>query len=582
MSKSNQVIRPSQLITTFGPGSIVETPSGPVVLKSMDEIFNLIGRQPDEFEIVDGRLSKSTLDDARICRIPANAEIGDPTDTWIYPADGFPYWALCAQHPGHQVLYGSDEGCPDCRSFNPWERRQKRGREAIRFVTACEAGHLDEVPWHALVHGSRRCGTKHYLWHGGGRALRLVKIECPKCKTSVNFGNAYGRQWTCTGRQPEHGPRPNQSGSACTRPATIVQRGSANLRMAELVTALTILDMPERLHDVLGAKSFLSRLDVLREADLLDHDAVLKQAKSAKIASDDVDYLARVPWSEILLALEQLLGLQPNSPEAVREAELKRLREAAVSGAPIAVKDEPLDSPPLFEVKRSDVRSIIGPTGQMTLRVTPISRLRMVMAQTGYRRLNPETGHIVSTSFTGKGGITWYPGVELFGEGVFIDLKDAPLPVAGSRWPLWQNRYMAGDSASLLNHPAHVWWHSLSHRLLWALSVDSGYSSAAIRERVYVQLKNDNVVSSGLLLYTVQPGGDGTMGGLISLVNRFERVLERALQDVDTCSNDPLCEEAPRSGADGVACYSCLFASETSCEHRNRGLDRLLLTENLP
>jgi len=69
---------------------------------------------------------------------------------------------------------------------------------------------------------------------------------------------------------------------------------------------------------------------------------------------------------------------------------------------------------------------------------------------------------------------------------------------------------------------------------------------------------------------------------MVSLVTRFEDVLTRALQDVDTCSNDPLCEEAPTIGADGAACYSCLFASETSCEHRNHGLDRLLLSGNLP
>lgn len=72
------------------------------------------------------------------------------------------------------------------------------------------------------------------------------------------------------------------------------------------------------------------------------------------------------------------------------------------------------------------------------------------------------------------------------------------------------------------------------------------------------------------------------MGGMISLVDRFDRVLRRALGDVDTCSNDPLCEEAIGSGAEGAACFSCLLASETSCEHRNHGLDRLLLAENLP
>ena len=33
----------------------------------------------------------------------------------------------------------------------PMARRQKAGREAIRFVMACEAGHLDEVDLHVTV-----------------------------------------------------------------------------------------------------------------------------------------------------------------------------------------------------------------------------------------------------------------------------------------------------------------------------------------------------------------------------------------------------------------------------------------------
>jgi hypothetical protein len=72
--------------------------------------------------------------------------------------------------------------------------------------------------------------------------------------------------------------------------------------------------------------------------------------------------------------------------------------------------------------------------------------------------------------------------------------------------------------------------------------VDSGYSSAAIRERVYTYTENNKTVG-GLLLYTAQSGGDGTLGGLIGLVPHFERILKSALRNVDACSNDPICIE---------------------------------------
>jgi hypothetical protein len=226
-----------------------------------------------------------------------------------------------------------------------------------------------------------------------------------------------------------------------------------------------------------------------------------------------------------------------------------------------------------------NVRRASRAGGPLLFRVTPISRLRMVMVQKGYQRMDPQTGKEVSVAFR-HGTETWYPGVELFGEGVFIDLPDAALALAGPRFEAWRRRHSTVPEAR--SNPVHVWWHTLSHRLLQALAIDSGYSSAAIRERIYAVTDAAGVTRGGILLYTVQPGGDGTLGGLIAQVDRFSHVLTAALRDLAICSNDPLCEDAPASGAEGSACYSCLLVSETSCEHRNLGLDRLLLYENHP
>ena len=52
----------------------------------------------------------------------------------------------------------------------------------------------------------------------------------------------------------------------------------------------------------------------------------------------------------------------------------------------------------------------------------------------------------------------------------------------------------------------------------------------------------------------------------------------RSLSDSAVCSNDPLCEEAAET-REGAACYACCLISETSCEHRNKMLDRLILRE---
>jgi hypothetical protein len=154
----------------------------------------------------------------------------------------------------------------------------------------------------------------------------------------------------------------------------------------------------------------------------------------------------------------------------------------------------------------------------------------MVMVQTGYRRVEPLTGDLVSTMF-GWSGVNWYPGVQLFGEGIFIDIPDDHPRPSGPRADAWAALAASATDADEAEraHPVQVWWHSLSHRLLRTLSIDSGYSSAAIRERTYLSA-NTGDPTGGVLLFTVQR----------------------------------------------------LLASETSCEHRNLGLDRLLLLDNLP
>ncbi len=579
MARPHQELRPSQFIITYGPGSILETGSGPVVIRNVDEFYRSIGEQPSDFEIFDDRLCRAELDQNRICRLPTNAELDRPVNDWIYPGERFPFWCLCTQHRP-QVLYQAGRGCPQCGAMADWARREKAGREVIRFVVACSAGHLDEVNWAAAAHGQQRgCRvSQFYLWHGGGRSLRFVELECPNCGTRGNLGQAYNRPWQCSGRYPEQGPRPRQS--TCTQTARMLQRGAASLHLPNIVSALTIVDMPSQLHAILTDSRILGSIRTLQQIGMLNQPNFIQAVTAQSVHQSTIDFLQQTAWIEVEDAINQLLQWQQGTNRSLAEDEFIRLVRAASHGAP-PVPPSQIGAPPMFEVPLSGVRHFPGPNGAIQFRVSPVTRLRVVLVQRGYvRPIDPQNTQEVRVAFD-WGGQTWYPGVELFGEGIFIDLDDVDLPLSGPRFHDWTQRYNASNG-ELSNHPAHAWWHSLSHRLLRALSIDSGYSTASIRERVYMTFDDQGATRGGLLLYTVQPGGDGTLGGLVALVDRFDQILQTALQDVDNCSNDPLCEDAPAAGASGAACYSCLLVSETSCEHRNMGLDRLLLMENMP
>lgn len=589
----SQFIRPSQFITTYGPGSILEGQNGPVLMLSIEEsgIFP-DGTSVRNFEIVDQRFSDSLLDGNRIVRIPTNAELGKPENFDLYTTSSFPAGSLCVEH---NIIYRYDRdkqiGCPRCGNMENkgW---QKARNEAIRFVMACPGGHLDDVNWTGIVnHRRNNCHPDYMLWKGGG-TLSDIEICCPICGACINLGIAYNIEYNCTGRLPE-----KRQYTRCDLKAKMMQRGAANLRMPEIITSLTIPPRSTELYEIFGTKEarllFISgppqrKEDVLRILRMAEENGLIQRNFSARVEQFEESRIMQA----IMKTQEQV---NVNNENQYRVEELDALQKAATFGEFVVPADTP-GAPPRFEVHRTDVKSFEMPSRRL-IRVTPVSRLRVVAVQKGYRRLDPVEGVVVETSYN-MDGDKWLPGVELHGEGVFVDLEPYESHSSIEHWNMngqaynqWLSAYLNPaiyeDQGIDLNyeclHPVFVWWHTLAHRLINALSVDSGYSSAAIRERIYVK-HTERGSTGGILLYTAQSGGDGTLGGLIATVPHFDRVLFSALRDVHICSNDPLCAGNLFSPGkyNGAACYACELVSETSCEHRNMFLDRNLLVDNLP
>ena len=127
-----------------------------------------------------------------------------------------------------------------------------------------------------------------------------------------------------------------------------------------------------------------------------------------------------------------------------------------------------------------------------------------------------------------------------------------------------------------LRDARYVLMHTFAHLLIKQMSMASGYSSSAIRERIYF---GDDM--SGVLLYTGSSDKEGSLGGLVELGNISQlRILMRdAFQEALVCTNDPECLNNMPAGnnSNGAACHSCCMISETACENGNRMLDRGLI-----
>ena len=134
--------------------------------------------------------------------------------------------------------------------------------------------------------------------------------------------------------------------------------------------------------------------------------------------------------------------------------------------------------------------------------------LSTVTVQIGYRREIPRDDPILNPAELVRVGfndrtrpdLRWYPGVEFLGEGVFVmmDSDDGwGFPLSGRTVVEWERAlqnpgdyplYVFRSSEREELSPRFVWWHTLAHLLIRSLSLEAGYSTASIRERVYLQL----------------------------------------------------------------------------------------------
>jgi hypothetical protein len=191
----------------------------------------------------------------------------------------------------------------------------------------------------------------------------------------------------------------------------------------------------------------------------------------------------------------------------------------------------------------------------------------------------------------------WVPASEVRGEGIFIQFNEQRIlewargTAVDHRADEFVDAHKKWRAVRFIEPPEdgfpgmrYILIHSFAHALMRQLALESGYSAASIRERIYARpAERDGGPMAGLLIYTSAPDSEGTLGGLVSLgqPHILERHIAQALEAMRLCASDPLCAEHPpsREGRTlhAAACHACLFAPETSCERGNKYLDRSLL-----
>lgn len=551
-------LRPNQIITTFGPGSVVDA------VKDSVTILDIPYWKKRGKKIIDGRLASYLNVDAFY--MPRTSFKHD------IPVVTFPYWHVCSKckrlfdaresiesNLDKYLRYGVN--CPECN----WRAYP------ARFITICENGHMSDFPWRWWVHrGDTDCKGKMKIYSiGHTSTLADMWVECScGAKRSMsgatqaqNFEGVY-----CSGMHPF---RPHSKHEHCEKPVIPSQRGASNVYFAVTRSAISIPPWINPLYNLID--------EHLRDIELL-RDVIGEKEGVDKAYEKFFTAYAREEFDE---AYERRM-------KNIKEfKEIKRMEYEAITH----------HDDPTYQSNKKHFKAEEDPLPEYFRRyfkrIIRITRLREVRVLLGFTRVDApdpdaDADEQPNVVYLTKGkDERWLPAVEVNGEGIFIEfnkqtlekwLRNTEVKHISEKYAASYRAYCESKAWTIKvdRNAVYVLMHTFSHLLIKQMAMSSGYSSSAIRERIYFDGK-----MAGILLYTGSSDKEGSLGGLVELgtADQMTNLMRDAFQEALVCTNDPECMNTLPAGknSNGAACHSCCMVSETACENGNRMLDRGLV-----
>jgi hypothetical protein len=602
-------LSPSQLLYSYGVGAIVDLPHISVMVSSLDD-WQI---NPDHVkEIQEDRLLKAVKADLgnqvrRFLSLPIAPDsifTPGPFEKEAYvgvPVTTFPRWMYC---PACKRLLNLDSELVALDNKYSTERiryvhvncdkakKRKPTVLPVRFLVACEKGHLDEFPWVEFVHlfdESKYDHTNLSLFEMGisGEARDLY-VKCNQCGTGRFLSQAFGAKNrasmpNCTGRRPHLN---DYDPEGCDLKMRAILLGASNLWFAYLMNSIALPSSRDQLDQIVKENwDKLEKVVSMAELDTLEKFGLLK---------DFAEYSLDEIWKSIE---KKRKADQYDDKEKKSNLLLPEWQMFTASEEPIQASD--------FQLRPVNPPKKFSP---LIDRVVLVERMREVRALVGFTRIDSpaelaeeEQEDVRVVVPISRQDPTWLPAIEVRGEGVFIQFNE----IAIQKWLAkrvisnWENIFFKAHiewrkarrfENAESNFPGlrYVLLHSFSHALMRQFALECGYTQASIRERIYsCNPDQENEPMAGILIYTSAPDSEGTLGGLVSLgePTSLERHIEAALESSRLCASDPTCaEHVPGYEATTIhaaACHTCLFSPETSCERGNKYLDRSVLVETI-
>lgn len=593
-------IRRDSLISPWGVGAIVPFPHDESLMVSGLDFWFDEEHNYEDFLIVDERLSKR-LGGKQFVMPPDYREFSQDSEhaEMKIPAVRFPLWHYCPVCGNMEKIGEAGE-----RQRCSGEIRKANGKETYcskhkgkakslpvlvpeRFIAVCKKGHIEDFPIMEWVHKKSDkpiTSSCRLVRSTGGSSASLsgIRYTCT-CGASATMSGAFGWGaldkigYKCTGNRPWLGSNRKEE---CGEPLLVLQRGASNVWFANVISSVYIPWLPKYKNQNTkecverGVKKFASA----RTDGKIDEDTIRKYILKNQLLEEDID--AEEAFKEILATLRNTQKSDtPQSEDEYRKQEFDVLTSTV--GKP---KDE------LYCINYSSVKY---DRLKFLASISLVHKLRETRVFHGFKRISPDDSTFSADIYVRE--LPWLPAVKNSGEGIMFEFDRKRLEewvkqdkIINRVKIIEQNLKNTGRLTNERINPIYILLHTFAHCLITALSCESGYSNASIRERIYCsKYINENTPQmAGVLIYTASGDAEGSLGGLVrqGLPGRIENVIKRAISEAKWCAADPVCIQSTGQGQYGcnlAACHNCALLPETSCENKNMLLDRGLLIGTL-
>jgi len=350
-------IRQSQIITTFGPGAMVDLPRHSVIVGGLDDwTFGDAKRPVSESRLVAKLESLLGVRNLQLLAPPveSNEPGASPTGLTVWQ---FPEWFV-AQYDEFRGGFRARPLVHRRGLVN--ERYQSRNGKRwpvvpVRFVQACTNGHISDIDWHDFVHEHSKDACRRDLWMeergtSGDLADVIIACDCGKSRSMIQ-ATRYGQGTLgfCSGKRPWLGPAAaercgGEDGKA--QPNRLLLRHASDAYFSQILRVISIPDRDAILRAAVDKvwDDFLLYCESLEDVE--------RERRKARVAAALEGHSSEKVFAEV----RRRRGSAASPPtKSIKQAEIETLLasedevgEDAPQGADFYARRLPLPSDPVL------------------------------------------------------------------------------------------------------------------------------------------------------------------------------------------------------------------------------------------